>query len=125
MPRTPGVRQPSSVVSVPPAAGPLVDRGLIECCRCTSDNLAGRIIRPVTCSKPLVEASWIQSKAGAVVVLTNWSGKPIKDLKTILSDPAPKPNASLASGAKLVTKRDGDRTVFTFELNVADVLILR
>ncbi len=67
----------------------------------------------------------IESKGGAVVVLANWSGKAIKSLEVTLSNPAPGQNASLGSGAKLARKRDGEHTVFTFDLDVADVLILR
>jgi hypothetical protein len=31
----------------------------------------------------------------------------------------------VASGARLTTTKDGQRTIFTFDLDVADVLILR
>ena len=79
----------------------------------------------MTCSEPLVEASLIESPGGAVVVLTNWSGRSVKALEVTFHGPLPRPNASLATGAKLATNKDRDRTVFTFDLDVADVLILR
>ena len=88
-------------------------------------SAASQVVRPVACSQPLVEASLIESQGGAVVVLTNWSGKPLKALEVTFRGPPPGPNASLASGARLAKKRDADRTVFTFDLDVADVLILR
>lgn len=88
-------------------------------------SAASRIIRPVACSQPLVEASWIESKEGAVVVLTNWSGTELKALELTFSGPLPRRNIRLATGAKLDEMRDGDRTVLTFDLDVADVLILR
>jgi hypothetical protein len=86
---------------------------------------ASQVIRPVACSEPLVEASLIESAGGAVVVLANWSGKPVNALEVRFGGPAPGQSAGLASGAKLTTKKDRDRTVFTFDLDVADVLILR
>lgn len=88
-------------------------------------SAARQIVPPVVCSESLVEASLIESKGGAVVVLTNWSGRPQKALEIAFHGPLPGQTASLASGAKLTTKKDGDRTVFTCDLDVADVLILR
>jgi hypothetical protein len=97
------------------------------------DAAAGRLIgsvaegvaRPVVCSQPLVEASLIESPAGAIVVLANWSGKPVRELTVTANIPLPARTAVLASGAKIAVKREGDRSVFTFDLDVADVLILR
>jgi len=79
----------------------------------------------VTCSEPLVEASLIESPAGSIIVLTNWSGRPVRDLAVTANIPLPARNATLAGGAKLMVGKDGQHTTFTFDLDVADVLVLR
>jgi len=86
---------------------------------------ASQVVRPIVCSQPLVEASLIESKAGTVVVLTNWSGKPVKALEVTYNGSPPGQNASLASGAKLTAKKENGHSLFTFDLDVADVLILQ
>jgi hypothetical protein len=88
-------------------------------------SIAEDIVRPVTCSQPLVEASLIESPAGSIIALTNWSGGPVYDCAVTAHIPLPARNATLASGARLTAGKDGQRTVFTFDLDVADVLILR
>jgi len=88
-------------------------------------SIAETIVRPVTCSEPLVEASLIESPAGSIIVLTNWSGRPVRDLAVTANIPLPARNATLASGAKLTVGKDGQRTVYAFNLDVADVLVLR
>lgn len=88
-------------------------------------SAASHVVRPVMCSEPLVEASLIESKAGAVIVLTNWNGEPTQGLEVTLNWPPPGRTASLASGATVQTTRDNVRAVFTLDLDVADVLILR
>lgn len=96
-----------------PAAGRLVG------------SIAESVARPVTCNQPLVEASLIESPAGTIVVLTNWSGRPVRDCAVTAHIPLPARSAALASGAKLTAGKDGERTVYTFDLDVADVLVLR
>jgi len=88
-------------------------------------SIAESVARPVACSQALVEASLIESPAGAILVLTNWSGRPIRDLIVTANIPLPARSAGLASGSKIILKKEGDRSVFTFDLDVADVLILR
>jgi hypothetical protein len=88
-------------------------------------SMAQQIARPVTCSEPLVEASLIESGAGAVVVLTNWSGRPIKALEVTLSSPPPGRGAALASGARIQARKDDNQSILTLDLDVADVVILR
>ncbi len=92
---------------------------------CLIGSPADDLARPVTTSEPLVEANLIESPKGAVIVLTNWSGKPVAGLAVATHVRLPGGSASLASGGKLSVKRDGDRAIFTFDLDVADVLILR
>jgi hypothetical protein len=67
----------------------------------------------------------IESPAGSIIVLANWSGRPVRDLVVTAHIPLPSRNATLASGAKLTASKDGQPTAFTFDLDVADVLVLR
>ena len=76
---------------------------------------------PVECSNKLVEANIIDSPKGSVVILTNWSGGPIKELEIELPPDLAKRKLSVASGAKF--QREGN--VIKLDLKVADTLILR
>jgi hypothetical protein len=81
--------------------------------------------RPVAASERLVAASVVESKAGTAIVLENWSGQPVKGMTLTANIPVPS-KAELASGGKIVAKKDGDFTVFTFDMDVSgDVVILR
>jgi len=88
-------------------------------------SIAENVVRPVTCSQPLVEASLIESAAGSIIVLNNWSGQPVRGLTVTAHIPLPARNATLAGGAKLTVSKEGERTVYTLDLDVADVLVLR
>ena len=76
---------------------------------------------PVRCSEPLVEANIIDSPKGSVVILSNWSGGPVKALEVPLPADLAKKKITMASGA--VFKKDGNKV--TLDLDVADTLILR
>ncbi|MEI8242821.1 MAG: beta-galactosidase trimerization domain-containing protein [bacterium] len=81
--------------------------------------------RPIVASTRLVAASVIESKAGTAIVLENWSGKAVKEMILTANIPVPS-KAELASGGKIVAKKEGDVTVFTFDMDVSgDVVILR
>lgn len=86
---------------------------------------AAQVARPVACSEPLVEATVIESKHGVAVPLVNWSGRPVKGLKVTVSLPVPTANVSLASGSPIQVVREAGQTAATFDLDVADVLVLR
>ena len=87
-------------------------------------SVAAGLDRPVVCSERLVEANVIESEVGTIIVLTNWSGAPIKGLNVTLNIDAPT-NAALAGGGAVTEAiRDGKRN-YTLDLDVADVLILR
>ncbi len=88
-------------------------------------SIAESVAPPVVGSQALVEVSLIESPAGAILVLANWSGKPIRELVVTANIPLPAQSAALASGSKIVVKKVGNQSVFTFDLDVADVLILR
>ncbi|MEK6235069.1 MAG: hypothetical protein N2C14_10175, partial [Planctomycetales bacterium] len=81
--------------------------------------------QPVTSSQPLVETTVIESKHGVVIPLVNWTMKPVKGLQVTVSIPTPKSKATLASGRPVkMEEKDGSR-VYTFDLDVADALMLR
>lgn len=83
---------------------------------------AASVERPVVCSEPLVETTVIRAKQGMVISLVNWSGRPVKALSLKLSIPSvPATKPRLASGGTVIRADDG----FTFDLDVADALILQ
>lgn len=88
-------------------------------------SLAQNLPRPVRCSQPLVEANFLRSPSGSVIVLINWSGKPISGLRVSIHTPFPWQHASTASGGKVSVFRQPERTELVLDLDVADVLVLR
>jgi hypothetical protein len=95
----------------------------------SADDLLGSAIKdlplPITTSDQLITASVIESKTGTAIVLENWRGAPVKAMRLTVNFPVP-PKVELASGAKIVSARDGNATVLTFDMNVSgDVVILR
>jgi len=76
---------------------------------------------PIRCSNKLVEANIIDSPKGSVVILTNWSSRPIKELEIQLPPDLAKRKLSVASGVN--HQREGN--VIRMDLKVADALILR
>jgi hypothetical protein len=86
---------------------------------------AGSVQRPVVSSVPLVESSVIESKAGTAILVQNWSGKPAPGIEIAVNIPIPSAKATLASGGKLAVQKKDGVTTFVFDLDVADVLILR
>ena len=76
---------------------------------------------PVECSEPLVEANIIDSPKGSVVILSNWSGGPVKALEVTLPADLAKKKLTVASGAEF--KKDGEKVML--DLDVAEALILR
>ena len=81
--------------------------------------------RPVLCSEPLVETTIIDSPNGVLIPLINWSAGPVKQLhvKLNFAPPGGRPaKARLGSGAKV--SADADGRGFTFDLDVADALVL-
>jgi hypothetical protein len=81
--------------------------------------------RPVECSVPLVETTVIESPHGLLIPLVNWTPQPVKDLRVKLRLPATTSQPALASGTPLQVTSDEGCTVLTFDLDVADALILR
>lgn len=77
------------------------------------------IEKPVECSHPLVETTVIESKSGVVIPLVNWTREPAAGLEVIVRIPGK--NARLASGGKISSEEQG---VYTFDVEVADALIL-
>ncbi|HEX7376161.1 MAG TPA: hypothetical protein VF278_03565, partial [Pirellulales bacterium] len=86
---------------------------------------AEAIARPAVCSEPLVEAMVIESPQGIAISLVNWTGRPIKQLTVTIDFDAPRRSVELAGGGSVRQASDGPRRVLTFDLETADVLILR
>lgn len=80
---------------------------------------------PVVCSDPLVETTVVQSKAGTVIPLVNWTGKPIELLEVQVKVQMPSKKPRLASGKKLVIKEVEGIPTYQFQLDAADALIFR
>jgi hypothetical protein len=85
---------------------------------------AADLVRPVSCSSPLVETTVVKAGQGVVIPLINWSPRPVKGLTVTLRAEAPAA-AALASGRPVRVERRGGARVFTLDLEVADALILR
>ncbi len=85
--------------------------------------LAG-LTPPVLADRQSVESSVIESPAGKVIILINWSGQPIQGLKLSVARPVPG-KAELAGGGAVQVTSEKDRAVFVLDLNLADALILR
>jgi hypothetical protein len=75
----------------------------------------------VMCIRDNVEASVIDSPKGSVIILTNWGGKPSKELVVMLPKHLKNKKMTRASGKPF--QRNGSRIVL--DLDVADALILR
>ncbi|MEI7437172.1 MAG: beta-galactosidase trimerization domain-containing protein, partial [bacterium] len=86
---------------------------------------AAGVKRPVVSSERLVECNLIQSKAGTAIVVVNWSGKPVKGLKLSVNVPAPTRAVTLASGRQISAGKAGNSSEFEFDLDLADVVIMR
>ena len=80
---------------------------------------------PVVASAPLVETTVIEAKQGKVIPVINWTRKPIQRLRLTINFAVPEKSITLASGAPVQIAREGDGKVVTFDLDVADALILR
>ncbi len=85
---------------------------------------AAGLTPPVAADQKHIETTVIESKAGTLITLVNWSGKPAKDLKLTVSIPVPA-KAELAGGGAVKVSKEKEKTVFTLDLELADALILR
>ena len=73
-----------------------------------------------------MESTVIESDEGTVVLLINWTGKPIDDLTMTLKIDAPDFDRPRLGGRRRVQEwEDGADRVFMFDLEVANALILR
>jgi len=85
----------------------------------------GQVNRPIVASDPLVETTIIEAKQGTVITVNNWGGRPVKNLRVALKFPVSFRQASLATGNRVRAQREATQTVFDFDVDVADTLILR
>jgi len=83
------------------------------------------LARPVLSSNPLVETTVIEAKQGMLITLNNWSGRPVKGMTVTVNLPLAWRDTSLASGNHLRLVRKRNQAVFSFDLEVADALVLR
>ena len=83
------------------------------------------LLRPVTCSEPLVESCIVETKTASVITLANWSKGPVKNLevKLIRKIPQQKNHSGQRQAAKGRKEKDG--LTLTLDLEVADAVILR
>jgi len=81
--------------------------------------------RPVVSSEPLVESMIIESAQGILVPLINWHPQPQTALEVTIPANLVPGNPTLASGRPVAVRADGPMRIFTLDLDVADVLILR
>src|SRR5262249_13117363 len=86
---------------------------------------AVELLKPVECSEPLVENTVIESKHGVVIPLINWSAGPVKGLTVRVTVNVPTNKVELASGKPVRMSKNGNTTVFTLDMDLADALILR
>lgn len=81
--------------------------------------------REVECDHPLVETTVLQSPNGIAIPLVNWSRTPRKNLRVTVQLDNVGEKASLASGKPVKVEVSGPSRIYTFDLDVADTLILR
>lgn len=87
---------------------------------------AEKVTRPVVCSEPLVESVLIESDEGTVILLINWTGKQLWDVNLTVKIHTPGFDRARLAGRRRVREwEDGADRVFTFDLDVANALILR
>ena len=86
---------------------------------------AQHLTLPVTCSEPLVESTVIESNAGTVIPLVNWSGQPIRNLEVTITISVPTLNVQLAGGGPVKLIQDAKQTKILLDIDTADALILR
>jgi len=84
-------------------------------------SIADNVSSPVETSNSLVETTVIESPAGTAITFTNWSGQPVKGLKVKVNIPVPTKQVSLSTGNPVQV----NGPTCTFDLDVADTLILR
>ena len=83
------------------------------------------LLRPVTCSEPLVESCIVETKTASVITLANWSKGPVKNLEVKLAVKFPNKKITRASGKPLKVEKEKDGLTLTLDLEVADAVILR
>ena len=80
--------------------------------------------RPVLFSEPLVDVGVLAAaRLGIALPIVNWAGAPVTAL-TSADATVRLSNAMLATGGRVAVGRDGRWPTRTFELDVADAVIL-
>jgi len=91
----------------------------------TAGARLARVIRPVECSAPLIEASLLSSSKGSVVPLANWSMEPIRALTVILRPPKQVKAVESVKQGKLRFKTVPGGIQVTLPLESTDMLLVR
>jgi len=60
-----------------------------------------------------------------LIPLVNWTNQAVQELQLPAWIPSPKKSAVLASGNPVSVEQLGHDTIYTFDLDIADTLILR
>ncbi len=84
--------------------------------------------KPVDCSARLVESRLLQSKDGFVIPVVNWSPEPVEKLVVRVPNehlPRRVTNVRLATGGTVLVRDEGDAVTFTFDLDVADAIVVQ
>ena len=82
--------------------------------------------RPILSSEPLVDIGVLAAAGlGTALPVVNWAGAPVAALVLTLQFECAFSNATLATGGRVAVGRDGSWLTLTFELDVADAVILR
>jgi len=129
----PGLSYYKPAIPLRPVDRGATDDAMIHFLPTDFDPLAARLIAlpaaslklPVRCNQPLVETTIIQSPHGVVIPLVNWSGRAEDDLRVSVNIPLPSGRISVASGLPIGVRRFGATTELTFEMDVADAIIVR
>ena len=89
------------------------------------DNLLPTsLVRPVTCSEPLVETTCIDGKGKLAVPLINYTGTPIENLRVAINGLKDAKRIRSVERGMLKSAVEGDATIVTLRLEVADMLLI-
>lgn len=91
----------------------------------TAGARLAKVVRPLECSVPRVEANLLSSPKGSVALLANWRMEPIPSLTVTLRPPKPVKSVESVRRGKLPFKSVGGGVQVTLPLETTDMLLLR
>ena len=120
----PGLGYWKSATSVPPAATITgYDRGQLEVL--AAGLQLAHVVTPLEVSDPMVEAQLLHGPDADVVMLANWSGQPIPQLRVTIHGAAHAANVSASQGATLDVVHSGDDLLVTVPIDDVEAVVLR